>query len=78
MLLLDFFRLYPVTQKFPRKEADIGATRNNTQAKRLITSNPSGSGGHLVIRGASVSSQPLITSVPYLPLQIAQKQNKIK
>ena len=55
MLLLDFFRLYPVTQSFPREEADVVAIRSTAQGKRLISSS---SGGDLAIRatGASVSS----------------------
>ena len=78
MPLLDLSCLYPVMQSFPREEADIGALRRNTQAKRLITSGSSDSGDDLVAYGTLVSSLPLITSVLYLPLQISQKQNKFK
>jgi hypothetical protein len=56
MLLFDVFCLYPVTQTISRKMADIGAIRRSMQAKRLITSNPSSAGEHIVISGASVSS----------------------
>ena len=38
MLLLDFFRLYPVTQILGREEADIEAIRSTAQQKPLITS----------------------------------------
>ena len=77
MLFLDFFRLYPVPQSYPREEADIGAITGTAQGKSLISSS---SGGELAISatGASVPSSPLITSVPYFPLQIAQKGNIIK